>query len=44
MFCSSIIFIPGVMIYEFIKAWKATKYYQNQVKKLSSGVLLLTDF
>lgn len=31
MFASSIIFIPGVMIYEFIKAWKATRYYQNQV-------------
>ena len=25
MVISSIIFIPGVMIYEFIKAWKATR-------------------
>jgi hypothetical protein len=33
MVCSSIIFIPGIMIYELIKAWKATKYNQNQVKE-----------
>ncbi|CAF3491483.1 unnamed protein product [Rotaria sp. Silwood1] len=31
MVCASIIFIPGVMIYEFIKAWKITKHYQNQI-------------
>ncbi|CAF1064259.1 unnamed protein product [Rotaria sordida] len=31
MVSSSIIFIPGVMIYEFIKAWKATYRYDNQM-------------
>ena len=29
---SSIVFIPGVMIYEMIKAWKVTKTHQSQVK------------
>jgi hypothetical protein len=33
MVCSSIIFIPGVMIYEFVKAWKATRISQNQVNE-----------
>ncbi|CAF1230475.1 unnamed protein product [Rotaria sp. Silwood1] len=31
MVSSSIIFIPGVMIYEFIKAWKATHRYDSQM-------------
>ncbi|CAF3356174.1 unnamed protein product [Rotaria sp. Silwood2] len=29
--CASLIFIPTIMIHEFIKAWKATKNYQNQI-------------
>jgi len=41
MVCSSIIFIPGIMIYEFIKAWKATKHYQNQVNEFLLEDLLL---
>ncbi|CAF4993837.1 unnamed protein product [Rotaria socialis] len=28
---SSLIFIPGVMIYEFFKAWKVTNRSQNQI-------------
>ena len=31
MVCASVIFIPGVMIYQWVKAWKATRYHQNQV-------------
>jgi hypothetical protein len=31
LFSISLIFIPGVMIYEFIKAWKTTKCFHNQV-------------
>jgi len=34
MVCSSIIFIPIIMIYEFIKAWKVTNSPQYQVKIL----------
>ncbi|CAF3893010.1 unnamed protein product [Rotaria sp. Silwood1] len=29
--CASLIFIPIIMIHELIKAWKATKNYQNQI-------------
>ncbi|CAF5113280.1 unnamed protein product [Rotaria magnacalcarata] len=28
---SSLIFIPGIMIYEFFKAWKVTNRSQNQI-------------
>jgi len=33
MVCSSLIFIPGVMIYEFIKAWRITggPFYQVDI-------------
>ena len=31
MVCSSLIFIPGVMIYELIKAWRITGRQQYQV-------------
>ncbi|CAF0862783.1 unnamed protein product [Adineta ricciae] len=31
MSCSSIAFIPGVMIYQMIKAWKVTKTHQSQI-------------
>jgi hypothetical protein len=41
MVCSSIVFIPGVMIYEFVKAWKATKGYQNQVKESLDGIFVI---
>jgi hypothetical protein len=45
MVCSSIIFIPGIMIYEWIKAWKTTKYDQNHVKEcLFEGFLLIVVF
>lgn len=32
MVCSSVIFIPSIMIYEFIKAWKVTSNDQYQVE------------
>ncbi|CAF1249713.1 unnamed protein product [Adineta steineri] len=31
MVVASVIFIPAVMIYEFIKAWNATRNYQNEI-------------
>ncbi|CAF4053272.1 unnamed protein product [Adineta steineri] len=33
MVCSSIIFIPIIMIYEFIKAWKSTNSSQHQINE-----------
>jgi hypothetical protein len=34
MVCSSVIFLPSIMIYEFINAWKITTSLQYQVKIL----------
>lgn len=42
MVCSSIIFIPGVMIYEFIKAWKATRTTQLEVSTMPHYLRMLT--
>ena len=39
MVCSSLIFIPGVMIYELIKGWRITGRDQYQVNEPLSGAL-----
>ncbi len=41
MVCSSVIFIPGIMIYEFIKAWKVTSNPLYQVKLLFFSLMIV---
>ena len=40
MVCASVIFIPGGIIVQLIRAWKATRHIQSEVKDISIAVFI----